>query len=42
MMRRVRKALDRTLSFQEKKLLRDMVRGTVLGESQSAEAQTAD
>jgi hypothetical protein len=36
---RVRKALDRTLSFQEKKLLRDMVRGTVLGEASSSELQ---
>ena len=36
---RVRKALDRTLSFQEKKLLRDMVRGTVLGESSNSELQ---
>lgn len=34
---RVRKALDRTLSFQEKKLLRDMVRGTVLGETPQPE-----
>jgi hypothetical protein len=39
---RVRKALDRTLSFQEKKLLRDMVRGTVLGEAPAAELQAAD
>ncbi|MEY2805024.1 MAG: hypothetical protein RL657_2360 [Pseudomonadota bacterium] len=39
---RVRKALDRTLSFQEKKLLRDMVRGTVLGETAVTEAQAAD
>ena len=31
MLLQVRKALDRTLSFQEKKLLRDMVRATVLG-----------
>ena len=38
---RVRKALDRTLSFQEKKLLRDMVRGTVLGETPSPELQPA-
>ncbi len=42
MLLRVRKALDRTLSFQEKKLLRDMVRGTVLGESVTPEAQAAD
>ncbi len=34
---RVRKALDRTLSFHEKKLLRDMVRGTVLGEAPQPE-----
>ncbi len=34
---RVRKALDRTLSFHEKKLLRDMVRGTVLGETAQPE-----
>ena len=33
MLLQVRKALDRTLSFQEKKLLRDMVRATVLGEN---------
>lgn len=33
MLLQVRKALDRTLSFQEKKLLRDMVRATVLGET---------
>ncbi len=42
MLLRVRKALDRTLSFQEKKLLRDMVRATVLGESAVPEAQAAD
>lgn len=34
---RVRKALDRTLSFHEKKLLRDMVRQTVLGEAPQPE-----
>ena len=39
---RVRKALDRTLSFQEKKLLRDMVRGTVLGEAAAPELQPSE
>jgi hypothetical protein len=39
---RVRKALDRTLSFQEKKLLRDMVRGTVLGETPAPELQASE
>jgi hypothetical protein len=39
---RVRKALDRTLSFQEKKLLRDMVRGTVLGETPAPELQPSE
>jgi hypothetical protein len=38
---RVRKALDRTLSFHEKKLLRDMVRGTVLGEAAQPELPVA-
>lgn len=38
---RVRKALDRTLSFHEKKLLRDMVRGTVLGEAPQPEMPVA-
>ncbi len=38
---RVRKALDRTLSFQEKKLLRDMVRNTVLGDSLQPEVPVA-
>jgi hypothetical protein len=36
---RVRKTLDRTLSFHEKKLLRDMVRGIVLGETPTPELQ---
>jgi len=39
---RVRKALDRTLSFQEKKLLRDMVRGIVLGETPAPELQASE
>jgi hypothetical protein len=39
---RVRKALDRTLSFQEKKLLRDMVRGIVLGETSTPELQPSE
>jgi hypothetical protein len=42
MLLRVRKALDRTLSFQEKKLLRDMVRGTVLGETPASELQPSE
>ncbi|MDI9331642.1 MAG: hypothetical protein QM527_10105 [Alphaproteobacteria bacterium] len=42
MLLRVRKALDRTLSFHEKKLLRDMVRGTVLSETPAPELQSAD
>ena len=42
MLLQVRKALDRTLSFQEKKLLRDMVRATVLGETPAPELQSAD
>jgi len=34
MLLRVRRALDRPLSFPEKKMLREMVRGCVLGESE--------
>ena len=36
---RVRKTIDRTLVFEEKKLLREMVRSTVLGEQPLAQEQ---
>lgn len=42
MLLQVRKALDRPLSFQEKKLLREMVRTTVLGEAGAPELQSTD